>query len=44
MESSNAIKTPEGFPSKAKGYAYPRYPGKGVKIIANPGRVAYFIA
>ena len=22
--------TPEGFPSKAKGCAYPRYPGKGV--------------
>ena len=35
--------TPEGFPSKAKGCAYSRYPGKGYSQIINPGGVAYLM-
>ena len=48
------VLTPEGFPNKAKGCAYPRYPGKGCVYsrypgkgqhkMHNPGGVAYSLA
>ena len=33
--------TPEGFPNKAKGCAYPRNPGEQAKRMFNPEGVAY---